>query len=126
MADLHPVFQYEALIILGRAYAANYILPSVDSRFERRFMSYFGVSLAMAVVIWKTLDEGGFLQKFRRPQPKHLLWALMFLKVYAKETVHARMADCHENTLRAWVWKFVEAISELDVVSIRENLTSYQ
>ena len=49
---------------------------------------------------------------------KHLLWALLFLKVYATDTISAALAGCCECTFRKWVWPFVEAIGDVknDVV----------
>ena len=54
------------------------------------------------------------------PEIAHLLWALMFLKMYAKEATTSRLAGgVDEKTYRKWVWLFVSAIADLegDVVS---------
>jgi len=44
-----------------------------------------------------------------------MLWALMFLKTYAKETALSGMAGgADEKTFRKWIWSFVCAIAALD------------
>lgn len=44
-----------------------------------------------------------------------MLWALMFLKTYAKESVLSGMAgSVDEKTFRKWVWLFVCAIASLE------------
>jgi hypothetical protein len=48
-------------------------------------------------------------------QPKHLMWALNFLKVYGKEEDSANYAGgVDEQTFRKWTHIFVEAISFLE------------
>jgi hypothetical protein len=49
--------------------------------------------------------------------PKHLLWALFFLKVYTTENVAAVIMCCDEKTIRLWSWVMVGAIAGLDCVS---------
>ena len=54
--------------------------------------------------------------------PKHLLWGLMWLKIYSTEAVMAGMAKCDEKMFEKWSWKFVVAVSLLKekVVSISQ------
>jgi len=62
---------------------------------ERRFRSLFGVSPNLVPLLWAERED--------RPDetvPTHLLWALMFLKVYATESVHAAIAGVDEKTFR--------------------------
>jgi len=52
--------------------------------------------------------------------PEHLLWALMFMKVYGKESMHCTMAGAvDEKTFRKWVWIFVLEISYLESEVVR-------
>jgi hypothetical protein len=54
---------------------------------DRNFCSQFGVNWHVCEHIWSLLDEFG---KYKgRREPKNLLWALLFLKVYGNETTHA-------------------------------------
>ena len=47
-------------------------------------------------------------------KPVHLLWALMFMKLYCSESVLAALAGgVHEQTFRKWSWYFVEEIANL-------------
>lgn len=51
-------------------------------------------------------------------RPVHLLWALLFLKVYGSEHTHRMIANVDEKTFRKWSWCFVHLLSDIDVVSI--------
>jgi hypothetical protein len=81
--------------------------------------------------VWSMLGEGGLRPK--NSKPKHLLWALYFLKVYPREgpgysTVGGSKGAIDPKTMQKWVWFFLERIAELadNVVSylFRCNLTS--
>ena len=67
-------------------------------------------------IVWREIfedaEEASRLNK--SAQTKHLLRAILFMKEYAKERVHASMCKCDEKTFRKWSWRFVEAISYLD------------
>ena len=53
-----------------------------------------------------------------KAEPKHLLWALLFCKVYGSESVHHNLTGADEKTLRKWIFIFLGLISELDVVML--------
>lgn len=76
---------------------------------SRRFRALFGVSPLVCQKIWELLESS----RLPASNPVHLLWALMFLKVYASEHVHACLAGVDEKTLRKWQWKYVRLISSL-------------
>lgn len=94
---------------LGYQICRNSLNNSVG---ERRFTSLFGTSPAMCSLMWgmllEDLPEGG--------KPKHLLWALIFLKTYGTEHVMRACIGADEKISRKWIWQFVEAIANLDVV----------
>ena len=46
--------------------------------------------------------------------PKHLLWALMFLKQYNTQSFTASIVDVDEKTYRKWVWKVIKKIADID------------
>lgn len=80
---------------------------------NRRFQPLFGVSPALRAVAWNLM--GSSLP--RGPSPRHLLWALLFLKVYATEHVSAIISGVDEKTFRKWSWEFAALVSALKVVS---------
>ena len=49
--------------------------------------------------------------------PKHLLWALLFLKQYNSTKTNAALAGVDEKTFCKWSWIFAKYISKLNVVS---------
>ena len=51
--------------------------------------------------------------------PENLLWALLFLKVYKTETIHASIVETDTKKIREKVFKVIELILSLseDVVS---------
>ncbi len=55
---------------------------------HRRFRALFGASPSVCCLLWSLLCDTRPLQSKR----VHMLWALMFLKVYATEHVHAALA----------------------------------
>lgn len=83
-----------------------------SSVFSRRFKAFFGVDNVMCNKLWMLLcnsdSPGG--------KPVHLLWALMFLKNYATEHIHAAIAGCDEKTFRKWQWAYTKALSSLNLV----------
>ena len=88
--------------------------PEVSFSTEARpFRALFGVSAQVCAVIWGMLR--GHVP--RRSTPTHLLWSLMFLKVYASEHVHCEISGANEKTFRKWVWVFVPLLADLSVVS---------
>jgi len=87
---------------------------------ERTFRSHFGVAPIVASKCWNMMTSGMYDGYFDiNFEPKHLLWALMLLKMYALEPVHAGIAKCDQKTFRKWSLLMVEAIASLlsDVVS---------
>ena len=47
-------------------------------------------------------------------KPKHLLWALIFLKTYSTESSLAVAIGADEKTLRKWIFIIIYAISDLE------------
>lgn len=83
----------------------------------RRFRSFFGTSPDVCVILWHQLQT-------RIPEhgsPEHVLWALLFLKVYATEDVLCSFVRVDRKTFRKWCWIFVDAISHLPNVSYNIN-----
>ena len=99
------------MIRCGRkTYQSDETFSTITSR--RYFLSYFGTTPWVCSFLWAMLKP--FETMPRGVKPCHLLWALMFMKVYATETVHAGIAGCDEKTFRKWSWLFVKGISQLE------------
>ena len=47
-------------------------------------------------------------------KPKHLLWAVIFLKTYTTESSLAVAIGVDEKTLRKWIFIIINAISDLE------------
>ena len=80
------------------------------------FHETFGTSLLVVSKVWSMLLEEDVLPEGGRP--KHLLWALHFLKVYPLQApgcaaVGASGGAVDPKTHRKWVWAFIDAIAEL-------------
>jgi hypothetical protein len=116
---LLPDFMPPTRVIMNRP-------PREKSSFAiaaRIFRELFGTNLRVVDNVWFLLDdleinpEGGL--------PKHLLWALHFMKAYPLQAqgcaaVGGSDGAVDPKTYRKWVWAYIEAISdlELDVVSL--------
>ena len=80
---------------------------------SRRFRSFFGVTPHVCTVIsQKILIERSILVV-----PEHLLWSLLYLKIYVNEHVLASMAGVDEKTYRGHVRETIFQISSLQCVS---------
>ena len=99
-----------------------------DIQNRRHFREFFGTSIGPVMMVWGLLDHHSLLPE--KGLPKHMLWALYFLKVYPKQgpgcsVVGASAGAVDPKTFRKWVWAFIVAIAELEevVVSIFYILT---
>jgi hypothetical protein len=81
-------------------------------KFERRWASYFAVDPIVVADVWRRLDIG---KEDRFAEPKHLLWAILFLTQYTNETdLAGKCGAVHEDTFRKWTWHFIALIASLD------------
>jgi hypothetical protein len=87
---------------------------------KRHFHEFFGTSVLVVKKTWELLERDSLLPE--GCHPKHLLWALHFMKVYPKHSpgcsaVGASAGAVDPKTHRKWVWAFIVIITELvDVV----------
>lgn len=80
---------------------------------DARFRSLFGTSAEVAAQAWG-------LVRASLPgttHPRHLVWALLFLKCYPLEVVMSAMTGADESTVRYWVWLVVEALAKMKTVN---------
>lgn len=86
----------------------------------RRFKAHFGATPAICADIWHMINPREEISRYAKP--KHLLWGLMLIKVYATEEVLAGIAGATEKTYRKWAWKFIGATSDLSYSLVSSNL----
>ena len=107
-------FLVAATNIIGRSVQGKSL--SHESR-ERHFWALFGVGPCACSDLWRLCE---FSQETK---PKHLLWALLFLKTYATEAVLCTLAGTTRKTLRKWIWRIIFSMDNKkgSVVSVQEK-----
>lgn len=80
----------------------------------RRFKSFYGVSPDICSILWKMIDKYLPIPC----EPKHLLWALNFLKQYNVEATGKAIFGVDEKTLRKYIWIMIDALADIDTVQI--------
>ena len=78
-----------------------------------RFQELFGCGPGVALKVWNLIFE-----VFPDESIIHMMWALMFLKMYGKESAMSSMAGVDEKTYRKWVWIFVFKIADLEALVV--------
>jgi hypothetical protein len=81
----------------------------------RLFKAHFGVSPFIASCLWNRMEDERTLP-LQEARPTHLLWALMFLKLYSSEDTLSRIVNASAKTFRQRVWQMLEALNKLDAV----------
>ncbi len=66
---------------------------------NRRFRGLFGVSAEVCAQVWSLTQH----EQWPSSQPRHLLWALLFLKSHENETVLSALTGAEEKTQRQWI-----------------------
>lgn len=92
---------------------------------DKMFRRFFGAPIAIVADIWNRLD--GNIEKSSKP--KHLLWALVFLKVYSTEDVHCRIVGWPDpKTFWKWSWYFIEKMADLasDVIKLENRFKGWK
>ena len=81
------------------------------------YQSYFGILPKVCRFIWILLRRNELIPE--HGLPIHLLWALMFMKLYLPEKVLASIAGCTVKTYTKWTWKFIRRIAFLKTIVVR-------
>ena len=85
---------------------------------ETEFISFFGCPVGVSLTLWALLDRNDYIPD--GGQLEHMLWSLMFLKVYAKLKVLCSIAGgIDKETYMNWVWQFLESIVLLQEFVVR-------
>ena len=106
---------------LGRQLAGYSRSTSARIRHER-FNACYGVNSIIVSVVWSMLIDNQFCSP--SPNPVHILWALLFLKLYDTTPKLAALAGCDEKTFRKWSWFYVGAIASLHHLVVSRCLLS--
>lgn len=80
----------------------------------KKFKSFFGVSPFICARVWASIQPhlgSGFKEV-------HLLWGLFFLRNYPTESIACGLAMCDAKTYRKRIWRVVEELAQMDVVSL--------
>lgn len=82
---------------------------------NRKFRSFFGCNSGVATYLWNRARRQKVLPGDFTP--KHLLWTLAFIKLYDSEIVLSGLCRCDAKTFRKWVWKGIDVLFDLNLVS---------
>lgn len=96
---------------LGNVYTGS-VLSESRKTILRRYKSFFGISPTVCSIVWQESKD----DHPHGATPKHLLWALSFLKQYSTEHYRRSIFQADEKTIRKWTWIFVELMSNLNTV----------
>ena len=118
----NPMSPITPNMIINAAKSMVNLPPKRNDTFNRRWKSSFGAPPEVCCVLWNKIDP--YKTMPAGVDPKHILWALLFLTVY--DTEHnstQRLGNMDEKTYRKWSELFVIAISylECEVVSTHPN-----
>lgn len=90
---------------------ANHNPNNSETVGHRIFKCFYGVSPNVCSAVWRM-----FQNTPPNAEPKHLLWALLFLKRYNTEHINAAIVGTSEKTFREWAWELIDMLAELSVV----------
>jgi hypothetical protein len=89
-----------------------------------RFRAMFGTSVEICSLLWDMIEPSDFTMG-KGAKSCHLLWALMFLKLYATEANLCALAGgVDEKTFRKWSGRFVSAIADLTPEVVSKHCTT--
>ena len=71
------------------------------------YSSFFGLTPETTCTAWDVISTPTV---HPRLLPKHLLWALLFLKQYGNERILASIAKTTPKTYRKWIWIVLEGL----------------
>ena len=100
------------------SWPANEKWDSVDK--DTLFCSFFGAPSDVVADLWNQIQPADEASA----NPKHLLWALLFLKVWSSKEVHCCLVGWPSaRTFRKWSWCFIGKTAELknDVIRLERR-----
>ena len=84
------------------------------------FRAFFGCRVEVFLTLWSMLVTTDLLPD--GGQLEHLLWTLMFMKLYSGQKALCSLAGgVDPETFRKWTWLFIDAIAMMEhlVVSVK-------
>lgn len=91
-----------------------------SARSDETHRGFFGAPIKVITLLWNQILPLLTKDEARSARPKHLLWALVFLKVYSTTQVHCCIVRWPDpKTYRKWSWLFVYKIAQLKYDIIR-------
>lgn len=113
LINLITIFSRISSVILGKELVVQDVVRRNNLRgAQENFRAFFGTTVQICAILWNELNDHSLLPT--RAQHKHLLWALMFLKIYGTEHVMVKLAGCKsEKTFRKWTNVYIIALSNL-------------
>lgn len=89
-----------------------------EAEIDRRRTAIVGPSFGVCAQVWNLIVPEESIS--RLAEPKHLLYALNFLRSYDTYEVHGAVWKCDPITFKTWAWAFVGEIFGLQhhVVSL--------
>ena len=81
-----------------------------EAIFERRFRAMFGANLQVVTDLWCILPH------VNDGEPRHMLWALLFLRVYNTEELNALITSCSEKCFRKWSHTYIRLNASAKIV----------
>jgi hypothetical protein len=90
------------------------VSPSNSNEYLRKFKAVFGTTPAVSSIIWKKINDAESMPTNSRPI--HLLFSLLFLRLYQIEIVNSILTNVTEKTFSKWAHIFVEVIAALEIV----------
>ena len=84
----------------------------VSEKEYRKFREYFGCSIDTTVALWTLLSK---FTDIGKAKVEHLLWALLFMKVYSTESVLCGLVGHPtQKTFRKWTKLIIKQIATLE------------
>lgn len=87
-----------------------------NDSFEQRWTTHFQVAPMVVFWVWEFIQ---FDCSTDNLLPIHLLYALLFLKLYPLETVLSGMTGRDEDTVRKYIWPCIVEIADLEHEVVR-------
>ena len=91
--------------------------PLFNATTHRRFRSAFGLTADLCKKLWDLIGRIADQSIRVQARPKHMLWALFFLKQYSINDINSAISGADEKMFRKWSWCFIKLIAELNMVS---------
>ena len=80
----------------------------------RRWKASFGCSPTCCAIVWQMMDPPNNSFIPNNCHPKHLLWALMHMKLYtSQDALSSAVGGVSAKTVRKWVRAFIRELSQL-------------